>query len=191
MSHNRQSNLYAGKSARRGGVYLINYESMVAKISKWTFLFVFVLLPLHGVLSQEYKNLYFHKANKILYDLEGKALWADSLGYITLEGDIIAASDLLPVYFDKGKNGFSNYIDSCYYNSPMYNHDEFHFWITIHIIFNDDRNIEEVRMVGPCSSRITPKLRSYLVDCVLKTNGHWIFKRKDHGKYAYVETCKF
>lgn len=82
---------------------------MVAKISKWTFLFVFVLLPLHGVLSQEYKNLYFHKANKILYDLEGKALWADSLGYITLEGDIIAASDLLPVYFDKGKNGFSNY----------------------------------------------------------------------------------
>ena len=131
------------------------------------------------------------KGNKILYDMEGRTLWADSLGYITLEGDILAASDLQPVYFDKGKDGFSNYIDSCYYNGPAYNHDEFQFSITFHLIFKEDMNIEEVRLAAPSSSKITPELRSYFVDCVFKTNGRWHSAEKAHGTYTYVQTCTF
>ena len=60
----------------------------------------------------------------------------------------------------------------------MYNYEDFHFSITFHIIFNDNMDIEEVRLVGSSSSYITPRLRSYLVDCVFKTDGRWIFKGK-------------
>ena len=163
---------------------------MIAKMFKWVFPVVVLLSP-HNAMSQAYKNPYSHKGNKILYDMEGRTLWADSLGYITLEGDILAVSDLQPVYFDKGKDGFSNYIDSCYYNGPAYNHDEFQFSITFHLIFKEDMNIEEVRLAAPSSSKITPELRSYFVDCVFKTNGRWRSAEKAHGTYAYVQTCTF
>lgn len=143
---------------------------MISKMSKWVFPII-ILFILHNAISQEYKNLYSYKDNKPLYDMDGLPIWTDSLGYITLKGDTIARSNLQSaVCFDKGKDGFSNYIDSCYYNSPMYNYEDFHFSITFHIIFNDNMDIEEVRLVGSSSSYITPRLRSYLVDCVFKTD---------------------
>ena len=163
---------------------------MISKMSKWVFPII-ILFILHNAISQEYKNLYSYKDNKPLYDMDGLPIWTDSLGYITLKGDTLARSNLQSaVCFDKGKDGFSNYIDSCYYNSPMYNYEDFHFSITFHIIFNDNMDIEEVRLVGSSSSYITPRLRSYLVDCVFKTDGRWIFKRKTYGTYAYVQMCK-
>lgn len=163
---------------------------MISKMSKWVFPII-ILFFLQNAISQEYKNLYSFKDKKVLYDMNGLPIWADSLGYITLKGDTIARSNLQQmVCFDKGKEGFSNYINSCYYNSPMYNYEEFHCSITFHIIFNEDMDIEEVRLVGSASPYITPKLRSYLIDCVFKTNGQWIFKRKTHGTYAYVQMCR-
>lgn len=167
---------------------------MVDRISKWILPIAIILLSLRGVLSQEYKNSnnYKDNTNTILYDLDGLPIWIDSHGYITLKGDTIARSDLQPlVDFDNDKNGFSDYIDSCYYNSSMYHDNETHFWITFHIIFNDNMKIEEIRLTGPASSYITPKLRSYLINCILKTDGRWIFKTKTYGTYAYVKTCMF
>lgn len=163
---------------------------MISKMSKWVFSII-ILFFLHSAISQEHRNLYSCKDKKVLYDMNGLPIWADSLGYITLKGDTIARSGLLQVVcFDKGKEGFSNYIDSCYYNSPMYNYKEFHCPITFHIIFNEDMDIEEVRLVGPTSSCITPKLHSYLIGCIFKTEGRWIFKKKTHGTYAYVQMCR-
>lgn len=164
---------------------------MISKMSKWVFPIV-ILFILHNAMSQEHKNRYSNVDNKALYDMNGSLIWTDSLGYITLKGDTIARSDLQPlVSFDNDKDGFSNYIDSCYYNSPMYHDNEIHFWITFHIIFNDNMKIEEIRLTGPISSYITPKLRSYLINCILKTDGRWIFKTKTYGTYAYVRTCTF
>ena len=91
-----------------------------------------------------------------------------------------------------GKEALQEYLDSCYYQRPGYDYQEYSFHYVFNILFNKDMKILDVRITY-LSPNMNRRFDELLKEALYNSEGNWEPKYKDRapGYMMYNGRCHF
>ena len=154
-------------------------------ISKWIHISIFI-----GILFG-FACCGSHKTNQqqVVKDIQGYPIYSllknNKFLYYTKDGKKLIA-DVGEIEFTGGRDSLSAYLLTRYINHPNYNYREYNVYEYFFILFDENLDIKEIRIMGLKYADRTKFYYDIFIESLKNTIGMWYKKTENKKWYIYL-----